>query len=534
MPDDELDSPVLIVGAGPVGLTTALALARLGIRSLILERRSGISPHPRARFINARSMEIFRRLGIETQIRAKAIPDGVASDVVWAPNLSAPEVRRVEIETLGPGSGEPYSPASGVCTSQDVLDPILHDAVLSAGHTEIRFGARLTDLEQDAEGVSATYLGADGATAKLRAGFVVGADGPASTVRERCGIGMLGPAALGQSVNIHFRADLTAALRGRSVNMAMILNPAQPGLLLNIDGHKTWTAQAIVPAGVAPDFDEERSRAVVRAQVGDPELDVEILGIAPWTSAARVAEHLSSGRAFLVGDAAQEMPPAGGFGMNVGIQEADNLVWKLAAVIQDWAGAGLLDTYEAERLPIARQVTQEAMLNLKSVGRVESADGSPPQVKFGRPEFFHERGLVFGATYTSAAVISDGTQKPEVANEVSEYLPSATPGCRAPHLWIEVDGKRTSTLDISHAGFVLLRAGADSDAIVPPSGVPLRTVLSADPALAEAYGLAEGGAVLIRPDGHVAWRAREVAEAEEIKRALDSILDRAEVGVVTT
>ena len=130
--------------------------------------------------------------------------------------------------------------------------------------------------------------------------------------------------------------------------------------------------------------------------------------------------------------------------------------------------------------------------------------------------------------------LSDGTQKLEVANEVSEYLPCATPGCRAPHLWIEVDGKRTSTLDLSHAGFVLLRAGPDSDAIVPPSGVPLRTVLSADPALAEAYGLAKGGAVLIRPDGHVAWRSRDVAEAEEIKRALDSILDRAEVRVVTS
>jgi putative polyketide hydroxylase len=357
----------------------------------------------------------------------------------------------------------------------------------------------------------------------------VGADGPASTVREQCGIVMQGPAALGHSVNIHFRADLTAALRGRSVNMAMILNPAQPGLLLNIDGAKTWTAQAIVPAGTGPEFNEERCRAVVRAQVGDPELDVEILGVAPWTSAARVAERLSSGRAFLVGDAAQEMPPAGGFGMNVGIQEADNLAWKLAAVIQGSAGPGLLETYGAERLPIARQVTQEAMLNLKSVGRVDSGDGSPPQVKFGRPEFFREHGLVFGAAYTSAAVISDGTQNPPVANEVSEYVPSATPGCRAPHLWIEVEGRPASTLDLSQSGFVLLLAGPDSEAIVPPSGVSLRTVHSADPALAEAYGLAGGGAVLIRPDGHIAWRAREVTTAG-VQRALASILDRSEVG----
>lgn len=528
MVQDDFDTAVLIAGAGPVGLTVALSLARFGVRSLIVERHHAISPHPRARFVNARTMELFRRLGIEGGVRAAAIPDDVASDVVWAPTLAAPEVRRVEIETLGPKSGEPVSPAPGVCTSQDVLDPLLYGAALETGLVEVRFSVRLIDLEQDAHGVTARCEDPQGRSSKIRARYAVGADGSNSTVRERCGIVMQGPAALGHSVNIHFRADLSAALRGRSINLAMILNPAQPGLLLNIDGAHRWTAQAIVsPAkGESPTaFDDERCRAVVRAQVGDPELPVEIVGVAPWTSAARVAEHLSAGRVHLAGDAAQEMPPAGGFGMNVGIQEAENLAWKLASVLSGWAGPALLATYEIERLPIAHHITEQAFLNLKSVGRVESADGSPPQIRLGRPELFREHGLVFGATYASSAVVPDESQRPHVENSVSEYRPSASPGCRAPHVWIEVAGERRSTVDLTATGFVLLQIGGDPPSIGWPDGVPGRAICTQDPALAQAFELESGGMVLIRPDGHVAWRSRAAPRTGEADAIIGSILD---------
>jgi putative polyketide hydroxylase len=539
MADDTIDVPVLIVGAGPVGLTLALALERFGIRSLIVESHHKVSRHPRARFVNARTMEIFRQLGIEPAVRALAIPDGLASTVIWAPTLSAPEIRQVEIETLGPASGEPLSPAPGLCTSQDLLDPVLHQAVLADGRSEVRFGWRLSGLEQDRSGVTATCLDDTGRSSTLRARYLVGADGPHSTVRDLCGIAMQGPAALGHTINIHFRADLTAHLRGRSVNLAMILNPAQPGLLLNIDGRQTWTAQAIFSPAAGPspeEFDEDRCRKVVRAQVGDSDLDVHILGIAPWTSAARVADRFADGRVFLVGDAAQEMPPAGGFGMNVGIQEAHNLAWKLAAVVDGWADPNLLATYGEERLPLGRWITEQALLNLKSVGRVESPDGGPPQVKLGRPEFFRERGMVFGAAYTSAAVIPDGTERPQVANAVTDYVPSATPGCRAPHVWVDLDGKRTSTLDLMGDGFVLIDTGSDPsessrvEGIAADGRVPFRTAVCSDPALPQAYGLAPGGMALIRPDGHVGWRtAHGAASSAEILAALDSILSRSDL-----
>ena len=527
MTDETSHAPVLIVGAGPVGLSAALALSRFGVRSVVVERRRTISPHPRARFVNARTMEFFRRMGIESEVRARSIPDGVASDVIWAPTLGAPEIRRVEIQTLGRGSGEPLSPAPGVCTSQDVLDPILYEAVLAAGQAEVRFGVRLTGLSQDADGVIVTCTDEAGGSSQIRAGYVIGADGAGSTVRELVGVSMQGPAALGRSVNIHFRADLSAPLRGRSVNLAMIMNPAQPGLLLNIDGRSTWTAQAIISTATGEteaDFDGERCRAVVRAQVGDPDLEVEVLGVASWTSAARVADRLAVGRVFLAGDSAQEMPPAGGFGMNLGIQEAENLAWKLAAVLGGWAGPALLGSYEAERLPLARQVTNEALLNLRSVGRVESSDGSPPQVRLGRPEFFRECGLVFGASHASTAVIPDGTVRPALENEVSDYVPSATPGCRAPHLWIDVDGRRVSTIDLPVARFVLLQAGALEGPVAAPAGLPLRTVACTDPLFAEAYGLSRGGQVLVRPDGQVAWRACDGAGAGEVTAVLGSLV----------
>lgn len=537
MPDDILEVPVLIAGAGPVGLTSALALSRFGVRSLIVERHDRISPHPRARFINARSMEIFRQLGIETAVRALAVPDELASTVIWAPSLSAPEVRQVVIETLGPTSGEPLSPSPGLCTSQDLLDPVLLKELEATGQSEVRFGCRLTGLEQDEAGVTVTCTGQDGATSKIRARYVVGADGPNSTVRELCGIAMHGPAALGNTVNIHFRADLSAALRGRPVNLAMILNPAQPGLLLNIDGRQRWTAQAIFQPSAgqaAEEFDEDRCRQVVRAQVGLPDLEVTILGMAPWTSAARVADRLSEGRVFLAGDSAQEMPPAGGFGMNTGIQEAHNLAWKLAAVISGWAGAELLATYDEERLALARWITEQALLNLKSVGRDENVTGGPPQVKLGRPEFFRELGMVFGAAYESAAVIPDGSQSPSVENPVTDYVASATPGHRAPHLWVEVDGNRVSTLDLAGAGFALVEAASSGsrsaalDVVASNPRVPVRALACADPALAMTYGLAPGGMVLIRPDGHIGWRAPVGADAAEIVSALATILASAE------
>src|SRR5579859_6149932 len=269
---DEANAPIVIVGAGPVGLASALSLACHGIRSIVLERRRDVSALPRARFVNARSMEIFRQLGVESLVRLASVPDEKTANAVWLPALVADDVRRRRIETVGAPSGEPRSPAPGVTTSQDRLDPILLEGARATGLVEVRFGHRVSGVTQRDDGVSVDYTDEAGAARSATASYVLAADGASSGVRELLGIPTIGPSGLGHTVNIHFRADLDRAVRGRGVNLAFIMNPRQPGLLLNIDGVTQWTAQALYnpTLGQRPeDYTAERCRDVIRTQVGD-------------------------------------------------------------------------------------------------------------------------------------------------------------------------------------------------------------------------------------------------------------------------
>lgn len=503
--DEQYVADVLVIGAGPVGLTLALALARCGVKTTVIDRSIQISEHARARFINARGMEILHWVDadVESAVRAAAIPHDQASIVIWAPSLTGPEVQRVEIETLGPKSGEPLSPSPGVTTSQDRLDPILREAVRRSPVVDLRLGLNLVGIQQDASGVNARCVDDEGHEIRLRTRYAVGADGARSTVRRQLGIEMLGSAALGHQINITFQADLQRALRGRPVNLAMILNPSERGLLLNIDAEGTWTTQAIYSpeAGQGPEaYTDERCVQVIRTHVGDPDLEVRLVRSAPWVSAARVAERFSQGRLFLVGDAAHEMPPAGGFGMNTGFGDAHNLAWKLAAVLQGWGGVDLLDTYDAERRPVATWITDQTLRNLASVGRVAGQE----KATLGRPEFFRELGMVFGARYESTAVVPDAGEPPTPTNPVTEYVPSGFPGCRAPHVWLDVDGQRRSTLDLFGPWFTALVADENG----PPDvgAVPMRTLHTVSERLLDLYKLRRGDCALVRPDGYVAWR----------------------------
>jgi 2-polyprenyl-6-methoxyphenol hydroxylase-like FAD-dependent oxidoreductase len=509
----------LVIGAGPVGLTFALALARFGVKTTMIDRSVEMSEHARARFINARGMEFLRWLGLENAVRAVAIPHERSSTVIWAPSLSEPEVRRVEIETLGPKSGEPLSPAPGITTSQDRLDPILREAVKRSDCIDLRLGLNLVGIDQDASGVSVTCVDDQGREITLRAPYAVGADGAHSTVRRQLGIRMAGSSTLGHQVNVTFRADLRRALRGRPVNLAMILNPAERGILLNIDGESTWTSQTMYSpeAGQAPeDFTDERCVEIIRMHVGEPHLEVTLLRRAAWVSAARVAEFFQRGRIFLIGDAAHEMPPAGGFGMNTGFGDAHNLAWKLSAVLQGWGGPDLLASYDAERRPVARWITEQTLKNMASIGRVVGKEKST----LGRPEFFRELGMVFGACYESSAVLSDDEVLPAPANPVTDYAPSALPGCRAPHVWLDMDGERVSTLDLFGPWFTVLTSSEDDVGEVTDG--PLRIVRVCRNDLISAYGLKPGRCVLVRPDGHVAWRG----PTQNAGVALAQVLDR--------
>jgi hypothetical protein len=265
------------------------------------------------------------------------------------------------------------------------------------------------------------------------------------------------------------------------------------------------------------------------------DLEVKVLGISPWTASAYVAAEYRRGRTFLAGDAAHEMPPTGGFGLNTGVQDVHNLAWKLAAVLAGAASDHLLDTYHDERHPVGRLVTEQSLANTLSMGRV---GGRAPGPITARPEFLNEQGLIFGASYASRAVVPDGTQPLPIANPVTQYVPSARPGGRAPHVWLERDGQRLSTIDLP-GGFVLMtgvggQGWADAARILASSiNLSLKTYIiggayTADPPgrWKEAYGVDDGGAVLVRPDRYVGWRSESASSAplETLTAAFTQIL----------
>lgn len=538
--------PVLIVGGGPVGLTTSILLSHHGIRSLLVEQHPGTSIYPKARFINARTMEIFRQLGIEPAMRAVEIP--ATRNVVWARSLVGEEIARRPVETMTPEAVREWSPTWGCTSTQEAFEPVLLAQARRHAMGSIRFHTRLVNFEQGEDSIDATLLErSSGRELHVRAQYLVGADGAHSRVREILGIGMQGEPVLTHSINILFRAHLAGFVGDREINLCFITNPHAAGLLLyNGDDRWRFTAFYFPERGErAEDYTAERCLQVVRAAVGVSDLPLELDGTFPWSDAALVAEHFSHRRAFLAGDAEHLMAPAGGFGTGVGIQDAHNLAWKLAAVLYGWAAPTLLASYEAERAPISRRMTEQMRRNAlaargadRQAGALEPQSGPRPAP--GRPEFFREHGLVFGASYASGALVPDGTPPVEVSNPVTDYVPTARPGGRAPHCWLEGDGQRISTLDLFGRHFVLL-AGQEGRGwteaahhVAAGRRVPLQAVRIAsdgewqDPEQkwAATYGVEESGAVLVRPDGYVAWRdARSSADPEgELDRTLSAVL----------
>src|ERR1700692_973166 len=402
-----LDTPVLIAGGGPVGLTASLLLSQHGVRSLLVERHPSTAVMPKARGINARTMEMYRQCGIEAAIRAAGLSQGRLGLIVWTETLAGREIeRRV------PGRATPknmaVTPTANCLCAQDDLEPVIRRFAEAAGHGMLRFNTELTAFSQKNGGVTGTLT--DRLTAKetaVSARYLIAAEGAQSRVRRALGVQMVGEEKVYDSVNILFNADLRQWTEHRPSALYFVEQPELRGTFLTITGTDRWGFLIHSPSqyGYKPgDFTPELCAALIRQAVGIPELAVTVLGVSPWEASAVVAARYRDGSVFLAGDAAHEMPPTGGFGLNTGVQDVHNLAWKIAAVLRGRAGEARLASHRAGRQPLGQTITQNSLANALSMGRTARQSNVLP-----RREFLNEQGLIFGACYQSMAVVPDGT-----------------------------------------------------------------------------------------------------------------------------
>src|SRR5262249_49567848 len=342
--------------------------SRQGVRSVLVERHPGTSTHPKARAINARTMEIYRQCGVEDAIRASGLAPQHTGLIVWARTLAGEEIER-RIPWRSSARSAAVSPVRNCLIAQDDLEPVLRAAAQSARAGELRFSTELTHCEQDSEGISVVLKVGAGAEQHLRARFLIAADGAQSLIRRRLGVPMIGREDVYESVNILFNADLRPWTAHRPAALYFIEHPKIRATFLTINGMDRWGFLVNNLSGYGyhmQDFTPERSADLIRLAIGIPELDVQILGVVPWTASAHVAATYRRGRIFLAGDAAHEMPPTGGFGLNTGVQDVHNLAWKLSAVLAGAASDELLETYHDERHPIGCLITEQSLVNTLS------------------------------------------------------------------------------------------------------------------------------------------------------------------------
>ncbi|MEU5543769.1 FAD-dependent monooxygenase [Streptomyces sioyaensis] len=530
---DDMTIPVLVVGGGPVGLSTAMFLGRHGVPTVLVEKREATSLLPRAPGLQARTMELFRAAGCEKEVRA--LEKGDSHPYFEGGIIQTSTFARIdEAVTLEAPSldGPLVSPERVMGCGQDRYEKVLVAKATEAG-CGVRFGTRLTSLTQDEDGVTAVVRGPDGASYTIRAQYVVAADGASSFVRRQLGVERSGRGTVFNALSIYFRApELEGLLKGRK--FILCYATAARGSLMSLSrlhGCDPWLATPLYfpDKGETPeDFTDDRCVDIIRTAAGRDDLDVEIVWKVPWQGAQLVAEHFRVQRVFLAGDAAHVHPPAGGFGANTGIHDAHNLAWKLAGVLHGWAGPDLLDTYETERHRVGEAMAEQAMIRNRI--RHGYADDAT------RAAMVDDIIITLGYRYHSTAVPGGDASAPVLSPRLDL---SGRPGTRAPHVWLDRDGERISTIDLFWDSYVLLtgaRGGRWAEAAERAAkqlGVPLRHHVVAetgdlrplDRPWAPAYGVTDGGAVLVRPDACVAWRAAEPVDDPDTE--LGSALARA-------
>ena len=578
--------PVLVVGGGPTGLTAALWLDQLGTPATLVERRDFAQRFPRAHLLNVRTMEIFEQLGVADDVYAAAAPEGGWERVAWYTSLAGPTPlhgRKIgEIDAWGGGSArDAYAAASPrrfANLPQLYLDPIL------AGHAEKRFGDRvhagqeLVSLRQEPDRVVATIRDvASGATAEVSADYVVAADG-GRTAADLVGARMLGSRSLVDVVSAYFLADLSdwadeialltfflnPDLKTKVPSAIQCLAPAP-----RAKDSREWSISIKLSPGDAAEPGLDQIRAYIKTMLGLPDLEPDIRALGRWQYEGVVADRYRFDRIFLAGDAAHRHPPTGGLGLNTGVQDAANLAWKLAAVINGEARPGLLDTYEAERRPVSAFNVLHSLRNAGRHAPIGAAMGLRPEHSSAAgweqvaiwasdsPEGEQRRSAVreavahnaadysqlnveAGFFYESGAVIPDGSAPPPGFDAPTSYVPTGRPGHHLPHLWLRRDGVRVSPVDVvARSGLTLFvdgsatgewaRAAQDLPVTLVPltdGPAPAAPLVDEDRRYRDLAGLADGGALLVRPDLHVAWRVRTLPAdpSDALRAAVRTIL----------
>lgn len=582
----DITTQVLIIGTGPAGSTSAALLSTYGIENMVINRYRWLANTPRAHITNQRTMEVLRDLGREVEQEAYlyATEQDLMGENVFCESLAGEEIGRMKSWGTHPLSKAEHllsSPTFMNDLPQTFMEPLLFKTACKRG-TQARMSTEYLRHEQDAEGVTTTCL--DRLTGKeitIRSKYLIGADGGNSLVAENENMPIAGQMGVGGSMNILFKADLSKYVAHRPSVLYWVMQPGADvggigmGLVRMI---RPWNEWLIVWGydinEPAPDVDEAMATDVARQLVGDPELEIELISANTWTVNNAYAEQMGKGRVFIMGDAAHRHPPSNGLGSNTSMQDAFNLAWKLAAVIKGQAGAELLDSYNDERTPVAKQIVTRANQSIGEFGPIFEAlgmtggtdiekikanmdarcgtdasaekqrDALREAIAFKKYEF-DAHGVEMNQRYTSGAVVTDGQIEPDFALDADlHYQPTTWPGARIPHAWLfDEAGEKHSTLDLAGGGAFTLFTGLGGQAWADAAGEvgaelginlnahvigPRQRYVDHTGDWARAREVGDAGCVITRPDQHVCWRNDALADdpKAELTRIFTAILAR--------
>jgi 2,4-dichlorophenol 6-monooxygenase len=545
---DNMTARIVIVGAGPTGLSLAVLLRQRGIHARVLERREGLQHLPAAHAITRRTMEVFAELGVADEIRRRGDEASMSGHVCWCESLSGRVFGRLAMAPEHESA--PLSAYGGMNIAQNLTEEILHTKLSALGGA-VEFGAEVLDVVREATVARLKVQTRSGAQESIEADWVLGCDGAGSVVRRSAGIEMQGPRSLARFLTIYFKGDLRHLRAERDGPVNWIAGKDVRGGVIGFDGAFNWAFLPVIGDLPFDAFSEKAVRGIISKVIGDAAVDFEITGVGDWNMSAQIADRYREGPILLAGDACHRFPPTGGLGLNTGVQDAHNLAWKLSAVLEGRAPVALIDTYGEERRPVAQRNCDQSVHNMQNMAAVDQALGVPVLAPIAAdagdgpialiderslglngdaPEAVAHRanvaaaiaaqadhfrsniGLDLGLSYEAGALLPDGSPPPSAGPDV--YRPDAHPGARLP--FVHFSDRTQSSLELVSPRGVTVFAAADAwrdIAVDAAQRAGLDVAIYAAPndiargPWIEILGLGKDGAAIVRPDGHVAWRS---------------------------